>query len=343
METSRGLDQLRGRVLERGLCAACGACVGICPYVTAFKGKTVLLDRCSVEHGRCFAYCPMTEFDAEKTAQLVFGCSENALNLGHVRSVMASRSSNPQITLVAQGGGTVSTVLATALEDQVIEAAILTGFDPEQHYPCGKVTTTVHEILTCAGSKYVGAHSLAAFRKAIDMGYQRIGVVGLPCQVRALRKMALYDLKNENLSDRIRLVIGLFCNWAFSSRDFEAFLSGRYNVQTIKKLHIPPPPANSLELETDQGLHIISLDELRPFIQDACWHCPDMTSEYADISVGMYEGKRGWNTLIVRTQIGEDLVESARSSGWMETEPFPRANLEHLEKASIGKKERTSV
>jgi coenzyme F420 hydrogenase subunit beta len=343
METSRGLDQLRRSVLERGLCAACGACVGICPYVTAFKGQTVLLDGCSVEYGRCFAYCPMVQFDSEKAAEFVFGSSENTMRLGHVRSVVASRSLNPHITSVAQGGGTVSTVLARALEDQAIEAAILTGLDAEHRYPCGKVATNLHEILTCTGSKYVGAHSLSAFRQAIDMGYQRIGVVGLPCQVRALRKMALHDLKNENLNDRIRLVVGLFCNWAFSSRDFEAFLSRRFNVQTIKKLHIPPPPANVLELETYQGEQIISLDEIRPLIQGACWNCPDMTSEYADVSVGMYEGRAGWNTLIVRTGIGQDVVESAKASGWLETEPFPQANLEHLEKASISKKKRHSV
>ncbi|MCX5862674.1 MAG: Coenzyme F420 hydrogenase/dehydrogenase, beta subunit C-terminal domain [Desulfomonile sp.] len=342
MENVQGLNELNRRVLEKGLCAACGACVDICPYLTAFRGKTVLLDRCSVEHGRCYAYCPMTEFDSDRIGEFVFGIAQEIRNLGHVRSVMASQSRDSRITSVAQGGGTVSALLAGALEDQLIEAAVLTGVGPKDNYPCGKIAVTENDILSCTGSKYVGAHSLSALRQAIDIGYQKIAVVGLPCQVRSLRKMMMYDLKNENLKDRIRLVVGLFCNWAFDGRDFATFLAHRFNVQVIKKLHIPPPPANSLELETEDGLHVIPLDELRPLIQDACRTCPDMTSEFADISVGMYEGREGWNTLIVRTEIGQDLVRGAQERGALEIEAFPKTNLEHLQDASINKRKRAS-
>lgn len=340
MKNCGGLDQLKETVLDRGLCAACGACIGMCPYLTVFRGKTVLLDHCSVQEGRCFVYCPMTEFDSDKVSELVFGDSEDFTPMGRVTSVMASRSFDPRIASIAQGGGTVSALLVSALGEGLIDAAILAGSGAEPGYPVGKIATKTDEILACAGSKYVGSHSLSAFRLAIDRGYQRIGVVGLPCQVRALRKMASYDLKDENLNKRIRLVVGLFCNWAFASRDFEAFLSKRYNVGTIRKLNIPPPPANVLELHTEEGEKVLPLDEVRPLIQGACRNCPDMTSEYADVSVGMYEGRPGWNTLIARTEIGQDLVEKAISTGYLETETFPNANREHLEKASLNKRER---
>ena len=342
MTEIHGLDELNRRVLQTGLCAACGACVAGCPYLTAFKGKTVMLDRCTVEHGRCFAYCPMTFFDAEAASQFVFGQSSDNSEIGHVSGVMASRSKDSDIATAGQAGGTVSTLMAMAIEQGLIDSAVLTAIRPGEEYPHGMVATTAQEILSSVGSRYVGAHSLAGLREALDRGFESIGVVGLPCQVRSLRKMALYDSKNERLKERIKLVVGLFCNWAFSSRDFVAFLGDRFGLTEVKKFHIPPPPANALDIETAAGIESISLDDVRPLIQAACWKCTDMTSEYADVSVGMYEGRDGWNTLITRTELGRDLVEQAINSGKLETDVFPEENLSHLKVASANKKKRAS-
>ncbi len=342
MKDIYGLDELRGRVIDKGICAACGACVGRCPYLTAFKGKTVVLDQCILPHGRCFADCPMTFFDQEMVSEFVFGEAYDSSGLGHVAAVMASRANDTSVAEAGQSGGTVTALMATALEAGWIDAAVLTSGSIDSGYPNGIIATTVEEIRSCAGSRFTGAHSLAALRGALDSGYSRIGVVGLPCQVKSLRKMAMYDLKNENLKDRIALVIGLFCNWAFSSRDFVSFLSGRFEAKLIKKFHIPPPPANTLEVETENGLESISLDELRPLIQSACQNCDDMTSEFSDLSVGMYEGRPGWNTLIARTELGRNLLELATRERRLETDVFPEANLAHLKEASLNKKKRSA-
>jgi len=68
-----------------------------------------------------------------------------------------------------------------------------------------------------------------------------------------------------------------------------------------------------------------------------------MTSEFADISVGMYEGRPGWNTLMIRSETGLELVEAATHAGVIKTEPFPEENLAHLRQASLNKKERVSL
>jgi coenzyme F420 hydrogenase subunit beta len=65
-----------------------------------------------------------------------------------------------------------------------------------------------------------------------------------------------------------------------------------------------------------------------------------MTSEFADLSVGMYEGKDGWNTLITRTETGSALVKKAVEANILETDPFPETNLEHLRQASRNKRRR---
>lgn len=343
MTEIHGLNEFFSRVLDKGLCAACGACVGACPYLTSFKGKTVMLHSCSLEHGRCFAYCPMTFFDPDEVSRAVFHVERGLGELGYVRDVAASRAVDVDIAEKGQGGGTVTALLATAFEEGLIDAAVLTSVLPGEVYPRGIVATSIPEVLACTGSKYVGAHSLAALRDALNQGYERIGVVGLPCQVRSVRKMALYDIQKENLEERIGPVIGLFCNWAFSSREFIAFLSQRFDLEHVESFHIPPPPADIIEIDTGSGRSNIPLDEVRPLIQAACQTCEDMTSEFADLSVGMYEGRDGWNTLITRTEAGRSLVERAAARGNIELDIFPKSNLAHLKEASLNKRQRPST
>ncbi|MBI5248257.1 MAG: Coenzyme F420 hydrogenase/dehydrogenase, beta subunit C-terminal domain [Desulfomonile tiedjei] len=335
-----GLDELNRRVLERGLCAACGACVSRCPYLVKFRGKTVKLDSCTVEQGRCYAYCPMTFFDENAVSQSLFGEPYDANGLGRVIAVAAARSSFGEIQSVAQGGGAVTSLVITALEEGIADAAVLTTSEGTDGYLKGIVVTDKDEVKRAAGSKFVGAHSLEALREALDRGYQRIAIVGLPCQVKALRKMALLDLKQENLANRISMVIGLFCNWALSIRDLLPFLSERIGPGKIKKYDIPPPPAKILKVFTEEETIDIPLDDIRSITQESCKLCDDMTSEFADISVGMYEGKVGWNTLLTRTDAGRTLVRLAAEKGSLELSPFPEENLAHLRSASLQKKER---
>jgi coenzyme F420 hydrogenase subunit beta len=65
-----------------------------------------------------------------------------------------------------------------------------------------------------------------------------------------------------------------------------------------------------------------------------------MTSEFSDISVGTVEGEEGWNTLLVRTERGEELVKLAESQAIIESGPLPGDKLSHLREASLLKKRR---
>ena len=65
-----------------------------------------------------------------------------------------------------------------------------------------------------------------------------------------------------------------------------------------------------------------------------------MTSEWADVAVGVMEGKPEWNTLIVRTEKGKELVDEACRDGYLITETMPEKNLSHLRTASADKKKR---
>jgi coenzyme F420 hydrogenase subunit beta len=93
-------------------------------------------------------------------------------------------------------------------------------------------------------------------------------------------------------------------------------------------------------LETSDGRVEIPLSEIKPLIPNTCFICPDMTSEFSDVSVGMLEGRRDWNTLIIRSQKGVDLVENASRRGYLETEELPQKTVKHLSRAAGEKKAR---
>jgi coenzyme F420 hydrogenase subunit beta len=52
-----------------------------------------------------------------------------------------------------------------------------------------------------------------------------------------------------------------------------------------------------------------------------CKYCIDYTAELADISVGAIGSPDGWNTVIVRTEVGERLFESARRANVVDASP----------------------
>jgi coenzyme F420 hydrogenase subunit beta len=69
-----------------------------------------------------------------------------------------------------------------------------------------------------------------------------------------------------------------------------------------------------------------------------------MAAEFSDMSVGParlpedWEVARSWNQVIVRTQIGHELMKIARSRGTLEFRDVPKENLDKLKMASMNKK-----
>ena len=44
--------------------------------------------------------------------------------------------------------------------------------------------------------------------------------------------------------------------------------------------------------------------------EEGCLSCPDFTAKYADVSVGAVGSSKGYSTVIVRSDVGEKLLES---------------------------------
>jgi len=332
--------ELEAKVLKGGLCTLCGACTGMCPYLVAHRGRIVLRDVCTLPEGRCRAFCPRFSVDLDEIHRAVFGSPYDWASMGKIEAVHMARARDGVIASKGQYGGVVTALTVFALGEGLIDGAVLT-----RGGSCGLpeevLASTIEEVLSCAGSSYVAAPTVGAFNSAAKEGKKKkMAVVGTPCQVLALSKMAVPPAGVDSSVKSVGLKIGLFCTWAFLYADFVRYLSAKVPLERIAKIDIPPPPANVLEVRTASRTITVPLDEVRPFIRPACSSCIDMTAEFADISVGAAEGISGWNTVLVRSKKGAGLLKRAVAARFLEARALPQENLAHLKEASSIKKKR---
>ena len=329
-------------VKARGLCTLCGACAQGCPYLLINKDRLICMDDCIVEDGQCYKYCPRTPSDIDAIYRHIFGkpFGEENFGAGVIKDVFLARTTDKDIARKAQDGGSVTTLLTAAIQENVIDCALVskrTGEKPPQ----GALACNKEELLQCAGSSYEMSPVLETLNRISKDRDDRLGVVGLPCQVMAIAKMKADPPQNRVKIGNIKLVIGLFCGWSLTPEAFIRYLQQNYDLSKVTKHDIPHHPAHSFDLYTDQGKIEIDLNEIRDYINPACNYCWDMTSQFADISVGSGRAMfRGWNTVVVRTDIGARVAGMAIEKGLLETQPIPPENVEHLQKAALDKAKR---
>lgn len=335
----KGCKELINEVVNQNLCCLCGACAGSCPYLVSYKGRIVKLDDCTLKEGQCYQYCPRTLTDMAALSQHVFGVPYGGDSLGTSKEVIMARSTNETIRAKAQYGGTVTTLLSLAMTEGIIDSAILTRTNADKT-PNATLARNKQEILDSAGSNYMACSILETYNHLPEDNVDKLAIVGMPCQVIAVTKMRKEKQQHSSNTNNIKLVFGLFCTWALDQNSFHRFLKTSFNLSSITKMDIPPPPANRLDVYTDSSKVSLPLEQVREFTMPTCAYCLDMTSEFADISVGSVEGIDGWNTVIVRTANGAKLVEMARKQGKLEINALPAENLAHLKEAALNKKKR---
>jgi coenzyme F420 hydrogenase subunit beta len=331
-----GVEDLKKAVLSQNLCTACGACAGLCPYIDIVEGKAVIFESCGLKEGKCYAFCPRTPLDVAALDRKIFGAYRTDHVLGFNKSILQGRARDSEIRAVSQYGGVVSALITYALEAGEIESAVLVksadGVNPKP-----AIVRKRDEVLECARSKYLACPTVSMALEAAKHERGNVGFVGTPCQVLALRKMQISELKPE--ANKIKLIVGLFCTWALQA-SAQKCIRDKVGEEKVLKLDVPPPPANILVIQTERRLLEVPLDELRRFIMPSCNVCLDMTNEFADISVGTVEGEDGWNTIIARTSVGEEILHTAIAEGVLETKALGEDKLKHLYEAALMRKRR---
>ena len=341
--------ELSKKVIEKGLCANCGACQGLCPYWSEAEGRTLSYFDCDRSDGRCLKFCPRMPLDMEALRDQFFDKEDVIPQIGPFKALYLTRAADPAIREHSQHGGSMTALIQLAMEEGFIDAAVMTKADNtlEAH---GVLATSVDEIRACSGSSFQIPAALAVLNKALkEDKYKKIGVVGTPCKTTAVYKMKAQPFaENTNNADNIGFVFGLFCGWGLDWHGLADLVDRHTDPETTRHMDILPSKYHCMDIKDANGVTRVDLDEVLPLVRQTCKYCADMTCEFSDLSVGGarsadgWDVDQGWNQVIVRSEKGMKLMELAKEKGILEFKEVPEGAVNKLKAASRGKK-RTAV
>src|SRR3972149_456291 len=151
-------ETLLENVVLKEICAGCAACVLVWPYgcLEYFEEKPNLIKKCET-CGICPRVCPRFDFSQATLEKMVFQ-REHKLDeeFGIYRRLVIARASDENILHACQDGGVVSALLIHALNNGIIDSAIVSATRQKR---------------------------------------KSLAFVSTPCQIQALRKIEAFPLK----------------------------------------------------------------------------------------------------------------------------------------------------
>ncbi|GGB56304.1 Coenzyme F420 hydrogenase/dehydrogenase, beta subunit C-terminal domain [Blastomonas aquatica] len=208
----------------------------------------------------------------------------------------------------AQWTGITTRIGARLLETGAVDAVLAIGPHPDDRWrPLPMLITRAEDMAKVRGMRMGYAPLLALLEPARAAGHKRIAVIGIPCQIHALRA-----LEAELGFERI-YVIGTPCSDNTTTENFHTFL-GLLSDQPETISYLEFRADYHVELRFDDGktrdipfLQLPISDLPGDFFPLTCRTCVDYTNVLADITVGYMAGQ-GKQWLLVRNERGEELV-----------------------------------
>jgi coenzyme F420 hydrogenase subunit beta len=326
------------KIVSEGLCTQCGTCVGVCPYnaikmiKSEFSGlllPQVEKEKCNL-CGLCLKVCPGHSVNFQELNNNVFGQQPRDRLLGNYLKCYVGHSNDYYIRSNSASGGIASQILIFALENQIIDGALVTKMKKDKPLETEPfIARSKEEILSAFKSKYCPVPANKALKQILaEAG--RFAIVGLPCHIHGIRKAGLL---NPELRKKIVLHICLMCSHTVN------FLGTEFIIQ---KMRVPKeqvsqlsyrgrgwPGAMTIKLKNRSLFSIplvgswISYWPIFSsffFTPTRCTMCPDQTGELADISLGdawlpeLRSEKIGKSIIITRTKAAESILSEMVSS-----------------------------
>jgi coenzyme F420 hydrogenase subunit beta len=235
-----------------------------------------------------------------------------------------------------------------------IDGAVVTQrYGLFQHRP--HLAKTHYEIMEAAGSYFDTTSSMAlfgnrystfspsvqAFKPLAVSTLRRIAFVGVPCQIKALRKMQTLGILP---AETVHIALGLFC-----SGNFDFSEQQRLKLEALGGFHwedaVGMNLRESLNIKLKNGETArIELDQLSTMRRRACRYCEDYSAEFADLSFGGVGAPEDWTTTLIRTPVGRAAFADAKGPAVyefrIEDNPrFAREALHQIQTQSDQKKE----
>jgi coenzyme F420 hydrogenase subunit beta len=208
----------------------------------------------------------------------------------------------------AQWTGIATRLGEKLLETGTVDAVLTMMADPDDRWrPVPMLVTRPEGMAAARGMRMGYAPLLALLEPARAKGYKRLAVIGIPCQVYALRA-----LERELGFERL-YVIGTPCSDNTTTEKFHDFLA---------LLADDPDTITYLEFRADYHVELrftdgrvkavpflmLPLSKLPPdFFPLTCRTCVDYTNALSDITVGYMAGE-GEQWLLVRNDRGAELL-----------------------------------
>ncbi len=310
--------RLNQEVVRSGVCTACGTCVSICPEKALEMVDEIpkLIGKCTA-CGICYRACPRTITSIRSL-------------IGDYVAAFVGKSALDNVK--GQDGGVVTALLMYAMDNGLIDAAIVTQKSEEEPWkPVAKIVTSSEELLKSSGSVYSHSQTVEALVEAIDKGYRSIAFVGTPCNIDAVAKMQTQPFRLLHLFMKAKILkVGLFCMDSFAYEGLKEFFEEEQGIHlsSITKMGIAAGKFNIIyDGDKTDAWPVKDLDKHR---STSCHYCRDLTSEKADISVGSVGSPEGYSTILVRTGVANELLEDAMENGYLLLEPLDKKGLQRV-------------
>ena len=314
--------------------------------------------------------CPGVGVDLVKMADEFFMDDGTKTDkwVGHYLKCFTGHSNDEDIRYHCASGGMVSQFLIFLLEKGYIDGAVVTAFDPKNELLVRSyIAHNREEVLQAKSSKYapVSLHGMAQAIKQ-DKGTRYV-IVGLPCHIQGFRKLEAVDRKFREK------IAGYFAIYCSSGRTF--YLTEHvFKERGIRKEDLTyfayrdEGCLGSLVAKQRRGIRVANSNSetalykedevykerfqsyyhpLRSFfIPRRCLFCIDHYGELGDVCFGdihikpYMDDKIGVNSLVVRTRQWLDLLEEAKSEGFITLDEIPVETLNASQQMAGKKKGR---
>ncbi|MDD2755525.1 MAG: Coenzyme F420 hydrogenase/dehydrogenase, beta subunit C-terminal domain [Methanothrix sp.] len=333
--TLQPYQELEEKVWQKAICAGCRGCIAVCLADTlAYDyelNKPCEVNPC-IECKACLDACPRLPANVERMVSSdVIG---PYLDIKNVRSEKANER--------FQNGGAVIALLTAALEEELVDCALVMGLDrwTQKSYP--HVVYDTFKLNKSAGSKYTSNAVLESIKELVkDPKVKNIALVGTPCTVQSvglLRKSSNeYAVK---LVQKVRFLIGLFCFEAFSDNVIPG-ITKRIGVSPWRIDKMSAGEGQMTVTLRDQSIKSIPLAELDEYVKPGCRACTDFTAKLSDISVGGVGSAPGMSSVITRTPEGMGLFNIAEEMGLLKVSDG--VNVEAIKKVGGQKIRRNRI
>jgi coenzyme F420 hydrogenase subunit beta len=245
---------------------------------------------------RCGQACQFIQPDYPGLEQRVHGrqrqqntTQTDELFFGPYQQILSARMDPP--TQGAQWTGITTRLAEVLLEKGLVDAVIAMAADPNDRWrPRPVVVTRAQDMQQCRGMRMGYAPLLSLVEPALAQGHKRLAVIGIPCQIYALRAIQPQLEREQGLEQLY--VIGTPCSDNTTTENFHQFL-GLISDRPQDISYVEFRADYKVEVRTDQGgkrlipFLNLPLSTLPPdFFPLTCRTCVDYTNVLSDITVG---------------------------------------------------------